>query len=95
MFKGIKIFIEISSILEKFFFFYLFSLILEKLSHYFRDVRSPESCKKIIEEVVNHFGRLDILVNGAAGNFLCPAEDLSPNAFKTGINEYSSLIIFF
>jgi len=47
------------------------------------DVRSAESCVKIVQEVVKHFGRLDILINGAAGNFLCPAEDLSPNGFKT------------
>ena len=32
---------------------------------------------------MQEFGRLDILVNSAAGNFLCPAEDLSVNGFKT------------
>ena len=32
-------------------------------------------------EVAEKLGRLDILVNGAAGNFLCLAEDLSPNGF--------------
>lgn len=36
------------------------------------------------DAVLNKFGRLDILVNGAAGNFLCAATDLSYNAFKTG-----------
>ena len=34
---------------------------------------------------VDHFGQIDILVNGAAGNFLCCAEDLTPSGFKTGI----------
>jgi len=34
---------------------------------------------------VKHFGRLDILINGAAGNFLCSAADLSSNAFQTVI----------
>ncbi|WRX14159.1 hypothetical protein QQP08_006646 [Theobroma cacao] len=35
---------------------------------------------------VPHFGRLDILVNAAAGNFLVPAEYLSPNGFQTVID---------
>jgi hypothetical protein len=29
------------------------------------------------------YGRLDILVNNAAGNFLVPAEDLRPKGFRT------------
>lgn len=37
-----------------------------------------------MESTFQHFGRLDILVNAAAGNFLVPAEDLSPNGFRTG-----------
>jgi len=49
------------------------------------DVRTPESAEKIVTEVVKQFGRLDILINGAAGNFLSPAEDLSTNAFRTVI----------
>ena len=28
-------------------------------------------------------GKIDILINGAAGNFLCPFENLTPNGFKT------------
>lgn len=50
------------------------------------DVRKPESCQQVIDQVVQHFGQLDILVNGAAGNFLCPPEELSPNGFKTVID---------
>jgi len=50
------------------------------------DVRSWESAQKAVAETVKKFGRLDILINGAAGNFLCAAEDLSPNAFKTVID---------
>ncbi|PRP79855.1 hypothetical protein PROFUN_12467 [Planoprotostelium fungivorum] len=49
------------------------------------DVRTAEAAQKVIGEVVSKLGRLDIVVNGAAGNFLCPAEDLSSNAFKTVI----------
>ena len=47
------------------------------------DVRDPESCKQVLQTVVDRYGQLDILVNGAAGNFLCPPEELSPNGFKT------------
>lgn len=48
------------------------------------DVRKQEDAKRVVELTFQHFGRLDILVNAAAGNFLAPAEDLSPNGFRTG-----------
>ena len=35
--------------------------------------------------VLKHFGRIDILVNNAAGNFICRAEDLSPNGWNAVI----------
>ncbi|KAL5813278.1 hypothetical protein ACOSQ3_028228 [Xanthoceras sorbifolium] len=47
------------------------------------DVRKQEDAKRVVESTFRHFGRLDILVNAAAGNFLVSAEDLSPNGFKT------------
>lgn len=47
------------------------------------DVRKIEDAARVVELTVKQFGRLDILVNGAAGNFLSPAEDLSPNGFRT------------
>lgn len=47
------------------------------------DVRKIEDAAHVVEVTVKQFGRLDILVNGAAGNFLCAAEDLSPNGFRT------------
>jgi len=49
------------------------------------DVRGIEDCKKVVKTAVDTFGKLDILVNNAAGNFLSPAEDLTPNGFKTVI----------
>lgn len=47
------------------------------------DVRRFEDCERMVSEAVARFGRLDILVNCAAGNFLSPAEQLSSNGFKT------------
>ncbi|WOL03366.1 peroxisomal 2,4-dienoyl-CoA reductase [Canna indica] len=49
------------------------------------DVRKKEDAARVLEETFKHFGKLDILVNGAAGNFLASPEDLSPNAFRTVI----------
>src|SRR5215212_4760884 len=46
------------------------------------DVRNPEQVDEMVGRVVHHFGRIDILVNNAAGNFVCPAEDLSPNGWN-------------
>jgi NAD(P)-dependent dehydrogenase (short-subunit alcohol dehydrogenase family) len=45
------------------------------------DVRVPESTEAMVARCVEAFGKVDGLVNNAAGNFLCAAEDLSPNGF--------------
>lgn len=50
------------------------------------DVRDFGHAEGVVAETVKAFGRLDVLVNGAAGNFLCPTEKLSPNGFKTVID---------
>lgn len=50
------------------------------------DVRNPEEVERAIATTVEHFGKLDIVVNGAAGNFLCKAEELSPNGFGTVVD---------
>lgn len=47
------------------------------------DVRQPDSSEQAIATCVKEFGHLDILVNCAAGNFITPIEDLSPNGFRT------------
>jgi len=50
------------------------------------DVREYSQVEAAIDETANAFGRLDIVVNGAAGNFICAAENLSPNGFGTVID---------
>src|SRR5687768_15493832 len=46
------------------------------------DVRNPEQVDELVERSVRHFGHIDILVNNAAGNFICRAEELSPNGWS-------------
>jgi NAD(P)-dependent dehydrogenase (short-subunit alcohol dehydrogenase family) len=45
------------------------------------DVRRYEEVEAVVRSAVERFGRIDALVNNAAGNFLSPTEDLSPNGF--------------
>ncbi|KAF8649983.1 hypothetical protein HU200_064142 [Digitaria exilis] len=47
------------------------------------DVRKQEDAARVLAATVEHFGKLDILVNGAAGNFLASPEDLTPKGFRT------------
>jgi peroxisomal 2,4-dienoyl-CoA reductase len=50
------------------------------------DVRVPEQVEKALAATIERFGKIDIVVNGAAGNFLCAAEELSPNGFGTVVD---------
>uniref|UniRef100_A0ABI7WN30 Peroxisomal 2,4-dienoyl-CoA reductase [(3E)-enoyl-CoA-producing] n=1 Tax=Felis catus TaxID=9685 RepID=A0ABI7WN30_FELCA len=47
------------------------------------DVRAPPAITAAVDQALKEFGKIDILINCAAGNFLCPASTLSFNAFKT------------
>src|SRR5215831_7693158 len=49
------------------------------------DVRNPEQVDEMVVRTVKHFGSLDILINNAAGNFVCRAEDLTPNGWNSVI----------
>jgi peroxisomal 2,4-dienoyl-CoA reductase len=50
------------------------------------DVRNFEQIEEAILATLARFGKIDIVVNGAAGNFLSPAEALSPNGFGTVVD---------
>jgi len=50
------------------------------------DVREPKDAAAAVAAATAAHGGLDLLVNGAAGNFLCPTDQLSANGFKTVID---------
>jgi NAD(P)-dependent dehydrogenase (short-subunit alcohol dehydrogenase family) len=50
------------------------------------DVRNYDDVKTAVQATVERFGSLDILVNNAAGNFVCPTAELSPNGWRTVID---------
>ena len=50
------------------------------------DVRHYDQVEAMLAEVLKTFGRVDVLLNNAAGNFISPTERLSANAFDTIID---------
>lgn len=47
------------------------------------DVRKMEDCKRVVSNTINKYGSVNILINGAAGNFLASAEKISSNGVRT------------
>jgi len=45
------------------------------------DVREPDEVDNLVGHAISRFGKVDSLVNNAAGNFLVTSEDLTPNGF--------------
>ncbi|AEH48766.1 2,4-dienoyl-CoA reductase [Parageobacillus thermoglucosidasius] len=50
------------------------------------DVRDPELVAEMVKRTDAEFGKIDALINNAAGNFICPAEKLSINGWNSVIN---------
>lgn len=50
------------------------------------DVRDASAVAAAVDAAVERHGRLDALVNNAAGNFIVPAEELSPNGWRSVID---------
>jgi peroxisomal 2,4-dienoyl-CoA reductase len=46
------------------------------------DVRKPDEVESVIRAIIERHGRLDIVVNNAAGNFPAPISSISYNGFK-------------
>lgn len=49
------------------------------------DVRNYDSVEAVVQEAVSSYGGLDIMIANAAGNFVVPTAEMSPNAWKTVI----------
>jgi len=52
-----------------------------RATHASCDVRDADAVESALSRIEEDLGPVDILVNNAAGNFLCPSEDLTPNGF--------------
>jgi NAD(P)-dependent dehydrogenase (short-subunit alcohol dehydrogenase family) len=50
------------------------------------DVRIPEQVDALLAKSLERFGAVHGLINNAAGNFICPTERLSYNAFHTVVD---------
>ncbi|MES2543801.1 MAG: SDR family oxidoreductase [Bacteroidota bacterium] len=50
------------------------------------DVRHYDQVEAMLQETLKAFGKVDVLLNNAAGNFISPTERLSANAFDTVID---------
>ncbi len=57
----------------------------EVMSHEL-DVREPADVKRVVRDTCERFGRIDVLINNAAGNFVRPAMLLAPKGFKAVID---------
>jgi citronellol/citronellal dehydrogenase len=46
------------------------------------DVREPEQSAALVDRTLERFGRIDVLVNNAGGQFLAPAEEISLKGWR-------------
>jgi citronellol/citronellal dehydrogenase len=50
------------------------------------DIRDEEAVERLFDGLLERHGRLDTLVNNAGGQFLAPAESITPKGFRTVID---------
>ncbi|MFS0786709.1 2,4-dienoyl-CoA reductase [Shouchella sp. 1P09AA] len=58
----------------------------EQIQTFALDVRNREDIERMVQDVYEHVGPITGVVNNAAGNFLCPSEDLSENGWHAVID---------
>src|SRR5215218_6615894 len=49
------------------------------------DIREEDQVQALVEGVMGRHGRIDLLVNNAGGQYMSPAEDITPKGFRTVI----------
>src|ERR671910_442101 len=49
------------------------------------DIREEEQVDVFVSSVLERHGRIDLLVNNAGGQYMTPAEDITPKGFRTVI----------
>jgi citronellol/citronellal dehydrogenase len=47
------------------------------------DIREEDQVEALVDGVVERHGRVDVLVNNAGGQYMTPAEDITPKGFRT------------
>ncbi len=50
------------------------------------DIRDADAVDSFFDDVLNRYGHVDVLVNNAGGQFLCPAENITPKGYRTVID---------
>jgi citronellol/citronellal dehydrogenase len=49
------------------------------------DIREDEQVERLVDTVLERQGRIDVVVNNAGGQFMAPAESITPKGFRTVI----------
>jgi citronellol/citronellal dehydrogenase len=47
------------------------------------DIREEDQVEALVDGVLERHGKIDVLVNNAGGQYLTPAEDITPKGFRT------------